>query len=269
MLHNFDIYRRLLGVQMRSQMQYPASLLLDIISAFLLVVAEFGTLFLVLQRFDNIGGWRLGEVALLYGMVTLAFNFMDMAFSGFDPPFFGRDIRLGSFDQILLRPVSLGVQVLGGRFILRRLGLMLNGILILALALSLVEITWSLDKVLVMLFAQVGMVTYFGGIFIIGATVTFWTVEAIEGINAFSYGGRELIYYPMHIYPRWMRRFFTFVLPAAFLNYYPALYLLEKPDPFGLPASSAWLAPMAGLLVMLAALRFWRFGISKYQSTGT
>jgi ABC-2 type transport system permease protein len=250
-------------------MQYPASLLADLFATFLIVLTEFGTIYLVLQRFGSIGGWRLGEVALLYGMVTAAFNFMDMAFSGFDPSFFGKEIRLGSFDQALLRPVNLSVQVLGSRFILRRLGGMLNGFLILGLALWLVDITWSVDKALVAALSLAGMVAFFGGIFITGATVTFWTVEAIEGINVFSYGGRELISYPMHIYPQWLRRFFTFVLPAIFLNYYPALYLLERPDPFGLPPSAGWFAPLTGTLALLAGLRFWRFGVSKYQSTGT
>jgi ABC-2 type transport system permease protein len=66
-----------------------------------------------------------------------------------------------------------------------------------------------------------------------------------------------------------MQRFFTYILPAIFLNYYPALYVMNKPDPLGLPAWVAWLAPLAGLAVFSLALLFWRYGLSKYQSTGT
>jgi ABC-2 type transport system permease protein len=116
---------------------------------------------------------------------------------------------------------------------------------------------------------MVSLICFFGGLFIIGSTITFWTVESIEAINIFTYGGNELMAYPMHIFPAWVRRFFTYILPAIFLNYYPALYIMDKPDPFNMPPFSHWLAPLAGLAVLLVALRFWRFGISQYQSTGT
>jgi ABC-2 type transport system permease protein len=53
------------------------------------------------------------------------------------------------------------------------------------------------------------------------------------------------------------------------LNYYPALYFLDKPDPLGMPIFMRFLSPLAGLLVLLVSLLFWRFGIRHYQSTGT
>jgi ABC-2 type transport system permease protein len=114
-----------------------------------------------------------------------------------------------------------------------------------------------------------GQVAYFGGLFIIGAAITFWTIDSIEIVNVFTYGGTELVSYPMNIYPDMLRRFFTYILPAIFLNYYPALYILDKPDPFELPAFAPWLAPLAGLLILWLSLRFWEFGLNKYQSTGT
>ncbi len=78
-----------------------------------------------------------------------------------------------------------------------------------------------------------------------------------------------MVSHPMHIYMDWLRKLFTFIIPAAFLNYYPALYFLDKPDPFGLPPFAPFLSPLAGLGVLLAALAFWRFGIRNYQSTGS
>jgi ABC-2 type transport system permease protein len=75
--------------------------------------------------------------------------------------------------------------------------------------------------------------------------------------------------YPMNIYPEWMRVVFTFILPAALMNFYPALYVLDKPDPFGLPKDIAFLSPVAGAAMFGLALAFWRFGLKHYQSTGT
>jgi ABC-2 type transport system permease protein len=78
-----------------------------------------------------------------------------------------------------------------------------------------------------------------------------------------------MMYYPMHIYPDLLRRFFTYIVPAIFLNYYPALYILDKPDPLGLPVFAPLLAPVAGFGVLGAALLFWQFGVRHYQGTGT
>lgn len=267
--HNISIYLRLIGIQIRAQMQYRLSFLLDVISTMMMTSLFFLALALVMQRFENLGGWRLAEIAFLWGLVELSFGFMDMTFSGFDPDVFGQRVRRGTFDQLLLRPVSITWQVLGSVFVIRRLGQMGQGMIIFALALSWVDIQWTWGKVFYLPWVVLGMVCFFGGLFIVGATISFWTIESIEAMNILTYGGRELISYPMHIYQPWLRRTFTYIVPAIFLNYYPALYFLDKPDPFGLPAVVSFLAPFIGLGILSLALFFWRFGIRHYQSTGT
>lgn len=264
-----DLYRRLIATQVRAQLQYPVAFWFELLGTALITTTQFGSLVFVLQRFEGIGGWTLGQVAFLYGMVEVAFGTMDMLFSGFDPPFFGQQVRLGRFDQLLLRPLGITLQVLGSRFEIRRLGRIAQGIVILGAALALTDIRWTPAKILYLPVVIASMVCFFGGLFIIGATITFWTVESIEVINIFTYGGNEMMAYPMHIYQDWMRRFFTYIVPAIFLNYYPALYFLDRPDPFNLPPFAPFLAPLAGASVLAAALVFWRFGIRHYSSTGT
>jgi ABC-2 type transport system permease protein len=265
----FNTYRRLIGLQIRGQLQYRVGFILEVIATTVIMFTIFGAVALVFQRFNHLSGWTLGEVAFLWGMVEFAFGTMDLIFSGFDPGNFGQRVRRGSFDQILLRPVNITLQVLGSEFVVRRLGRILEGALILWLALNLVDIDWTLMKVIYLPFVIAGQVCFFGGLFIVGATITFWTVESIEAINIFTYGGSEMIAYPMHIYPDWLRRFFTYLIPAGLLNYYPALFFFDKPDPFNLPFFVPFLAPVAGLGTLLAALLFWRFGVQYYQSTGS
>ena len=269
MRYTLDLYFRLIAVQARSQLQYRVAFLLDSLTTAFQVLTAFLTLALILQRFNNVGGWTLPEIALLYGMVEMAFGTMDMLFSGFDPDFFGRQVQRGLFDQLLLRPIDITLQVLGSEFIMRRLGRIAQGAAVLAIALATLPIHWTLAKLLFLPVVFGSLVCFFGGLFIVGATITFWTVESIEAINIFTYGGSEMMAYPMHIYPDWMRRFFTYIVPAIFLNYYPALYILDKPDPLGLPPFAPFLAPVAGFSVLIAAFAFWRFGIQHYQSTGT
>jgi ABC-2 type transport system permease protein len=269
MRSTISLYRRLIDIQIRSQLQYPVAFWFDLLATGLITALAFTSLALVLQRFEHIGGWSLAEIAFLYGMVETAFGVMDMLFSGFDPPYFGQRVRRGTFDQMLLRPASILVQVLGSRFVLRRLGRIAQGAAILGLGLALAEVQWTPGKVLYLPVVFASLVSFFAGLFIVGSTITFWTVESIEVVNIFTYGGSEMMAYPMHIYPQALRRVFTYVVPAIFLNYCPALYILDKPDPLGLPSYVRFLAPVAGVGVLLVGWLFWQVGLRAYQSTGT
>jgi ABC-2 type transport system permease protein len=78
-----------------------------------------------------------------------------------------------------------------------------------------------------------------------------------------------LTQYPMHIYGAWLRRLFIFVIPLAFVNYFPALYILNKPDALGAPAFVRFLAPLVAAAVALFAAWFWQLGVRHYRSTGS
>jgi ABC-2 type transport system permease protein len=91
----------------------------------------------------------------------------------------------------------------------------------------------------------------------------------LEVLNAFTYGGNEVMSYPMHIFQKPIRWVFTYLVPVIFMSYFPAVYLLDKPDPFNVPDFVSFLAPLVGVGMFLLAMRFWRFGIKNYQSTGS
>lgn len=268
-MYGISLYFKFLAAEIKSQLQFGGAFAFEFVSNFITFGLWFLSLSFVFQRFDNLAGWSLGEVALLYGILESIFALTDMLFSGFDPPFFGRWIRNGYFDQILLRPVNPLIQVMGSRFVLRRTARIFQGLVVLGLALALTDIQWTALKILLVPGMVLGTLLFFGGLLIFGSTLTFWTVESIEVVNILTYGGSEMMSYPMSIYPRWMVRLFTYVIPAIFINFYPALYLLDRPDPFGMPSWAPWISPLAGGLIMLAALQFWRFGMKQYQSTGT
>lgn len=269
MRRTIRLYFQFLSIQLRSQMQYRASFILDIVSMLVLNGSYFVILALVLERFGAISGWRLPEVAFLFGMAEMGFGMMDLFFSGFDPATFSTLVRMGQFDQILLRPVGVTVQVFGSRFVLRRLGRVLGGAMILAVAIALGDIHWTVGKVLYLPVVLISQTLGMGALFVAGATLTFWTIQPLEFVNIFTYGGNELMTYPMHIYPRWLVRFFTYVIPLIFLNFLPALYILDKADPLGFPEFTPFLAPLIAAWMLFLAFSFWRYGLKHYQSTGT
>lgn len=268
-MQTLRLYRRFLSIQIRSQLQYRVSFFMELFASTVTLAMWFVAIAFVLERFDNIGGWQLPEIAFLYGLVEFSFGLMDMIFGGFDPQNFGQEVRRGTFDRFLLRPVNITLQVLGSDFVLRRLGRVFQGGVILAIALIALDIEWTLAKILYLPLVSLGQITFFASVSIVGATLSFWTVESIEAINILTYGTSDLVAFPMHIYPDWMIRFFTYIVPAIFINYYPALYILDKATPLAMPSFAPFLAPVVGLAMLWLSFRFWHFGIRHYQSTGT
>ncbi|WP_369409436.1 ABC transporter permease [Deinococcus arboris] len=267
--HHGALYLRLLGAQVRSQATYRTALLLDALGTMLITAAEFAALALVLPRFGGLGGWSLGEIALLYGLAELAFVLMDLLFGGFDAPNLSAHVRAGSFSTFLLRPVPLVVQVFGSDFALRRVARIGLAAAVLGYGLIHTAHAWTFGDALLLTGSVLGMICFFGGLFVIGGTLTFWTVDSVEAMNVLTYGGRTLISYPMDIYGQWLRKTFTYVIPAAFLSYFPVLHILGRPLPDGLPPAAAFLSPLVGPLLLAAAFVFWRVGVRRYQGTGT
>lgn len=164
-MSHLQLYFRLISIKIRGQMQYRASFFLEVVSTGLIAGIGFLTIALVVQKFEGIGGWSLAQVAFLYGMVETAFGLMDMLFSGYDPQIFGAQVRLGAFDQILLRPVPVWLQVFGSEFMLRRMGRIFQGVAVLAFAISNLEIHWTWAKIGYLPIVMISQVAFFGGFF--------------------------------------------------------------------------------------------------------
>jgi ABC-2 type transport system permease protein len=263
----FSLYLRFIGARIRSQMQYKVSFVLDVVSRFLVNGLELAAIFILFNRFSSLGGWSVGEVAFLYGLVTISFAFHEVVAQSFED--FSLTVKQGEFDRILLRPITPIVQVLASDFQLKRLGRALTGIVALALGLARVHITWTPGKVLYFPVVILSGVLLFAAIDLIGGTLCFWTVERTEVMNVFTYGGVFMSSYPIHIYQAWIRRTFTFIIPIAFVAYYPGLYFLGRTDPLGLPRFTSFLTPLVTLAFCAVALWFWEWGVRHYQSTGS
>ncbi len=267
MRYDWRLYRRLVGAQVRSEMQYRVSFFARLAGNFLVTILDLVALLILMTRFQQMGGWSLAEVTLLYGMSSVSYGLAALLAGSFDD--FDDLIIRGEFDRFLLRPLSTGIQLMGGGFRIRRFARLAQGLGALVLALVLLHAAWDPGRWIFLAVAVGSGTLIFLAILIAGAALAFWTPQTGEVVNIFTYGGVVMTTYPMHIYEEWMRVFFSFILPMAFIDYYPALYLLRKPDPFHTPGWLPFLSPVLAVLIMAAALAFWHSGIRRYQSTGS
>jgi ABC-2 type transport system permease protein len=248
-------------------MQYKVSFLLAMLGSFAANVIDFGAVVILLTHVPLLAGWALPEVALLYGMAAISFAMAEMLAAALDS--FDVHIRAGTFDRVLTRPLGALAQVMTEDFALRRVGRVAQGVLVLGFAQQQLGVSWSGERLLVLVVALAAGAGIFFAIFVLSAAFCFWSVQGKEATHVVTYGGDFMAAYPLDMYRGWLRRFVTFVLPLAFVNYYPALYLLDRSDPLGLPGWCRLVSPLVAVLMGLVAWRSWLLGVRHYQSTGT
>jgi len=167
-----------------------------------------------------------------------------------------------------VRPRSTLFQVIASDFQIRRVGKLLQGLVVLVFALVALDIQWTPLRALVLVAAVPIGAAIFISIWVLMISIVFWTVDGREAANAFTYGGSFLAQFPMNIYDRWVRRLLGYIVPIAFVAYFPSLYILDKPDPLGLPAVLQFVGPLVAVASAFIAAFVWRFAVRHYQSAG-
>jgi ABC-2 type transport system permease protein len=268
LLSDVRLYGWLVVMQVRAQWQYKFNLSLDIATYLAVTALETIGILLYFIPFPTLLGWQMGEVLLLASVTSISFGLTELIGAGIDG--FPAMIRQGTFDQVLLRPVGVLTQVAGSDFRLRRLGRITQGSACFVIALWLVPgLHWSPDKIVVLLLGLFSGMLVFLAIMLLGATLCFWTVESTELMNTLTYGGREMLSYPITIYHELLQRIFLFVIPIALMLYAPVCYILGRALPFGLPGQIVFISPVVAFLFALIAGQIWRLGTRHYQSTGS
>ncbi|MFJ1746035.1 ABC transporter permease [Streptomyces sp. NPDC088116] len=263
----FRAYGLIVAMWMRSTMAYRASFAMTALGNFTVTAFDFVTIMLMFSQVDALGGYALPEVAFLYGTSATAFGLADLMLGSMDR--LGRRVRDGTLDTLLLRPVPVLAQVAADRFALRRVGRVLQGLLVLGYALLTVDIDWTPVRVLMLPMMLLSGAAIFAAVFVAGAAFQFWAQDASQVQNSFTYGGTTLLQYPPTVFAKDLVRGVTFLVPLAFVNWLPALYILGREDPLGLPDVVAFLPPVVAVLCCVPAGLMWRLGLRAYRSTGS
>ncbi len=249
----------------RSSLAYPLSFWMLTASSALITFLDFVGLALMFHTVPALGGFGLREVALLYGASGIGIGVGDLLIGSVEQV--GVHVRTGTLDSMLTRPVPLLVQVCADRFAIRRLGRITQAVVVFAIAAWWVD--WTMPKLALTVVMLGSSCLIFFALFVGFSCIQFWTVDSTEFANAFTYGGNTMTQYPMTIFPREVLKALTFLVPLAFVNWYPCLYLLDRPDPFGMPSWFCLLSPVAALATLCLALLAWRTGVRHYTSTGS
>ena len=261
------VYRRLVVAQVRAQSQYRASFLIDLFGSAVLSALDLITVLVMFRVTPQLGGFDLRAAFLMSALAGCGFACADLLVGNVDR--MRQRVRAGTLDALLVRPLGVLPQVFAGEFGLRRTGRAAVGIAALAVAASYAGLSVTPARLVLLVLAPACGTLFFTGFFVAGSTLAFWWIESGEVANAFTYGGRDFTTYPVTVYGGVFRHVFAYGLGFAFVAYYPALVLLGRPDPLGLPGWAGWCSPAVAVAAFGGGLAMWRVGIRRYRSTGS
>jgi len=261
------IYRVMAGARIRADWQYRVSFFGYTFTQGLITVLDFLQIAVIFGQVDSLGDWSIAEVSFLYGTSAVAFHLGDLFVSQVERA--SQRIRLGTFDSLLIRPLGTMFQLCADDFAFRRVGKLVQGTAVLVYAVTALDVEWTVGRVGAFAMMLVAGTAIFSAIWVISASLSFWLIEASELMNSFTYGSSFATEYPLHIMGKWLRRLLTFVVPAAFVNYYPSLYILGRTDPFGVPGGVRFASPAVALVLVLVARAAWANAVRHYRSTGS
>ena len=233
------------------------------------VLMETLTPVFLVSRFGSVAGWTAPEVALLIGVVRVGEGLSSLVGLSIDPYNFAQLVRRGQFDQVLTRPVPpLAWMLTSGvepRFAFR----MAAGAGVVVWASAAAGVPFTVANGAVLALAALASAVLILSIYVMGAALTFLTVEGSDLANVFTNGGIGLSNFPLDVYGSALRLTFTFLIPIGLCVYVPALVVLGRDGPGILGPGLLLLLPVAVAAVVGLAGLSWRAGLRRYTSTGS
>ncbi len=266
-MDTIKLYWKSMGILLKSQLQYPASFIMQTFAQLVMEGGELLAVILIVDRFDSLNQWMPGDLYFFFGMMSVTFyltEFLGRGVTGAFPSM----VRSGQLDTLLLRPRGVLTQVLCSAIDPRRVACIAVGTAALIMGSKMAGVEWTLLKALALTEAVLLGVMLVLGLFLIEAVLCIHSVKSVELTNALTYGGRSACQYPIDIFPRPLRVLFTVVAPFALTLHVPAAYILGKPL-YGWPAWTAFVTPLAGAAAFWILYAVFQKAMKFYRSTGS
>lgn len=255
------LYIKTLKMHIKATLEYKASFIISFLSQILVFFSYYFIILSLFDKFGNIKGFTLYEVLLCFSIIQFGFSFCETFIRGIDQ--FDKLIIKGDFDRLLIRPQNILIQVICYDLDLVKMSRLVQALIVLVIALINLNIEWTILKVLTLILMLLSAIAIFFGIFLLAAAFCFLTVQGLEVRNLFTDGGKHIAQYPIGVFNKGFVLFFTVIIPYAFVNYYPLLYVLGKSN-----NTFYVLTPLIVFIYLIPCFIIFNKGAKRYQSVG-
>jgi ABC-2 type transport system permease protein len=258
----FKIYIKILSQDLKSKMSYRADFFISTIGMIATNVAGFVSFWIMFQSFPSINGWTYNEMLFLYGFSLIALTPVQCFFDN------NWNLRFavfsGDFIKYCFRPVNLFFYYMSEVFDIKGIGQFLFGVGTLVYAWNQLGLGVSVGIIIKLIIGLFAASLFMIALLNAAAATCFWIINSffiLMTANKF----RDYAKYPITIFSPVFKFLFTFVIPIAFIAYYPSLLFLR---PNEVPLLT-WLSPFIGIAFFLLSYAIWMKGARSYSGRGS
>lgn len=249
------------NTSLQAKFEYRVDFILGVVTSCMLQLAALAFLWIILHQTQELNGWSREQILLLFGIVAASLGTSELLFNHiWMLPYY---VVMGELDRLMTYPVDSLYFLLITRPELHAFGNLLTGFTIASLSLIQLQAPWY-DWALLPLFVICGSVIYTSALVIFGS-LSFKFISPTSMHFMIPHTLLQATRWPLSIYPGWLQYSLMFLLPYGAFNFLPTSFLFGKD-------MSPWtvvVAPLAALLFVWEARLAWRWGVNKYESTGS
>ena len=251
-----------LSLHLKICLEYKSSFILVMIAQAVYMLIELFAIYSLLIKFDLLDIYDINQVLLSFSTIWLGYSLSELFGRGFDD--FYKTIVNGNFDLLLIRPRNIFLQIFGTQICYEKIGRVLASLFIFIYSSIKLIKHFTLLKILLLFNMILGCVIVILALFIIGASLCFVTIQGLESVNIITNGTKQVGEYPISIYPKAVKLFFTFIIPITIINYYPIDYLIGTTNNIFYV-----FMPLLTVILFIISKKIFDLGMKKYCSTGS
>lgn len=222
-------------------------------------LGSYTFIYFLMKKFNTVLDWNLYHVTFVFAVYQISFGITNLIMSQFK--YFSDYVHRGTLDILMIRPMSLFLQIImrGCEFV--SLGNIAVGVFLVVMVTKPLEIEWSAIQIFKFMLLIVNSSLFIGGIYLIGATMSIYIINGKEVRDLLVQTLQNYLIYPKEAYERWIQAVLVFSL-LYFVTNKPAQWFLGIADSW-----NAW-SVILGLPFFLGIYGIWNFCLKSYTGAG-
>lgn len=219
------LYKVFVAQFFKSIVQSKVDFLVGLAGFFLTQFTGIAFLYLVFEQIPVLEGWSLEQLIFIYGFAQIPRG-LDHLLTDNIWMLAWQYVVNGKFDQYMLRPMNLYLQIIFEKLQPDALGELLVGTILIVISLGKGIVIMDLTHLLLFVVSVIAGSVIYTAIKLLFASFAFW-MKVSGAVLYTAYQFADFAKYPTEIYVGGVRFIITWVIPFAFVAYLPASYFLQ------------------------------------------
>ena len=236
---------------------------MGVVANILWTLSQLVALQFLFVKVKSFGDWSMGDLVLLLGMGQVYVYTSWLLFEHNFSALFNK-INSGAFDRMLTKPVNIKFMATMERVTVSQLLPMMTTVVpLIVYGLSMRQELHLVDFGLAMVVCFLGIVAmYLLGLTLSGLIFFFEDIQSVRDLLTMQI--TELSRVPLSVFPKLLQQILTFVIPLAFIAYYPVMIIRNQAS-----FISVFVIEIMIVLVLYFLSKItWKEGLKHYSGVG-